>query len=340
MRRTATIVISLLLPLAAYAQVVVPQPRSNTEHPALIPQAHTGVAHDTLDTSNPHIKLILCTDGTWHYAQDLEMLKDSTVFKEDWKENVLNPYGYIDVDSLPERVTLSLTDSVRAYRCPNRTRPSSPFGMRGRHKHTGIDLPYPTGTPAYAAFDGKVRVSMYSGGYGNLVVIRHQNGMETYYAHLSERKVEAGDWVHAGDVVGLGGSTGRSTGPHLHFETRYHGLAFDPKWLIDFETGELRYPVFVLKRKHLSIFAKYYPESADEEEEVNLEQERIEKAEKEEKARKAAAAQKAVQYHIVKQGDTLGAIALKYHTTVAALCRLNNIKATTVLRINMKLRVR
>lgn len=104
--------------------------------------------------------------------------------------------------------------------------------MRRRRKHQGIDLPLNTGDPIYATFNGKVRISIpssKSGGYGNLIVIRHDNGLETFYAHLSERSVQADEWVEAGQIIGYGGSTGRSTGPHLHFETRYCGQSFDPE---------------------------------------------------------------------------------------------------------------
>ena len=211
----------------------------------------------------------------------------------------------------------------------------SPFGWRRRRNHTGVDLPLATGTPVYAAFDGRVRCSMYNRGYGNVVVIRHASGLETTYAHLKERNVQTGDYVSAGDVIGLGGSTGRSTGPHLHFETRYEGYAFDPQWLIDFETGTLRHGYFVLKRKYLSNTSRYYPESEEEEEEIYKTEEE-DRAEAERIAREMAAAQ----YHTVKSGDTLYGLAARYHTTVGAICKLNGISASTPLRIGKKLRVK
>ena len=95
--------------------------------------------------------------------------------------------------------------------------------------HRGVDLSYPMGTPVVAAFDGIVRISNErAGGYGQLIVIRHFNKLETYYGHLSKRNVNPGDWVNAGDIIGLGGSTGRSTGPHLHFGLRIDGSYVDP----------------------------------------------------------------------------------------------------------------
>ena len=125
----------------------------------------------------------------------------------------MNPYH--DEKPLPDRFSLWIVDTLDSYCCPNKTRVYSKFGYRHGRRHQGVDLPYPTGTPVYAAFDGKVRVSDYVGGYGNLIIIRHANGLETFYGHMSRRDKEPGDWVNAGDVIGLGGSTGRSSGPHL-----------------------------------------------------------------------------------------------------------------------------
>lgn len=330
------------LPLTAGAQ----QPRlSLKEAELLVPReirkpvksmipGNNPTVHDTLDTSDPAIKIVLCNDGTWHYSRDLSAMADSAVFRKAWNENVLNPYN-TKLEDLPFRATLCLADSTSRFCCPRQVKVFSPFGWRRRRNHTGVDLPLPMRTPVYAAFDGRVRCSMYNRGYGNIVVIRHASGLETSYAHLAERKVEAGDYVAAGDVIGLGGSTGRSSGPHLHFETRYEGYCFDPQWLIDFETGTLRHGYFILKRKYLTPSSKYYPESEDEEEEIYKTEEE-DRAEAERIAKEMAAAQ----YHTIKSGDTLLGLAAKYHTTVNAICKLNGITSTTTLRIGRKLRVR
>ena len=290
--------------------------------------------HDTLDTSDPTVKILLLNNGTWRYERDLSAMADSAVFRKAWVTNDMNPYR-TKLEDLPFRVTLCLADSASRFCVPRQIKVFSPFGWRRRRNHMGVDLPLPMRTPVYAAFDGKVRCSMYNRGYGNVVVIRHASGLETTYAHLSARKVEPGDYVSAGDVIGLGGSTGRSTGPHLHFETRYEGFAFDPQWLIDFETGTLRHGWFVLKRKYLSNTSRYYPESEEEEEEIYKTEEE-ERAEADRIAKEMAAAQ----YHTVKSGDTLYGIASKYHTSVAAICKLNGISASTPLRIGKKLRVK
>lgn len=288
---------------------------------------------DTMDTGNPKLKIVLYADNTWKYIKDGDLLKNDTYFTEHWNEW---PDAYkTEFGQLPEKATLWLVDDTSQFCCPYKTAVYSKFGYRRGRRHQGVDLPLKTGDPIAAAFDGKVRISKYMKGYGNLVVLRHENGLETFYGHLSKRNVQEGDWVTAGQTIGLGGSTGRSTGPHLHFETRYQGYAFDPQWMIDFESGILRNGVFNLKKKYLSASSRYVPESDEEEEDILL-------AEDEERAAaaKKAAEEAAKQYYTIRSGDTLGRIAIKYHTSVNALCRLNGISAKTTLRIGRRIRVR
>ena len=295
---------------------------------------------DTLDTGNPEVKVILYSNGTWVYRKDDRAAAADSAFVDHWKTNITNPFNDVD---LPLTVTLWVVDTLDSYCCPHQGRTSSKFGYRHGRQHQGIDLPYPVGTPVYATFDGKVRLSDYVGGYGNLVIIRHANGLETFYGHLSESKVRPGDWVHAGDVIGLGGSTGRSTGPHLHYETRYKGCAFDPSWLIDFETGVLRHRLLKLRSWYFNPSSRYM-QSVDDEDEIWAadEQDRIlaEEKAKEEAAAREKAALAAMRYHTIRPGDTLSGIARKYGTSVNTLCRLNGIKPTTILQVGRKLRVK
>ena len=295
---------------------------------------------DTLDTGNPAVKVILFNDGTYRYMKDPAATSNEEIFTKNWNTWSCNPYGNV---TITETVTLWLVDTLDSYCCPRQGDRSSKFGYRHGRRHQGIDLPYPTGTPVYATFDGKVRVSDVVGGYGNLVIIRHANGLETFYGHLSQRNVEPGQWVNAGDVIGLGGSTGRSTGPHLHFETRYMGNAFDPAWIIDFKTGTLRHRMFKLRPWYFNPDSNYV-QAVDDEDEIfrTDEEDRLaeEERERQEAAARAAAAEAAKQYYTVKSGDTLSKIASKYHTTVDALCRMNNIKATSTIRVGQRLRVK
>ena len=299
---------------------------------SLIPGEHSG-AIDTLETGNPEVKIVLFADNTWKYIKNADILETERYFKENWNDY---PDAYrLEYSQLPERTTLWLVDDNSQYCCPNPVAVYSKFGYRHRRRHQGVDLPLKTGDPVRVAFDGKVRVSKYYRGYGNLVIVRHNNGLETFYGHLSARDVEAGDWVSAGQIIGKGGSTGRSSGPHLHFETRYKGYAFDPEWLIKFPEGNLRSATFTLKRKYLNPASHYVPESEDEEEEILLAEQ-----EEREAAAKKAAQQASVQYYTIRKGDTLGKIASRYHTTVSKLCKLNNISPKTTLKIGRRIRVR
>jgi len=284
---------------------------------------------DTLDSGHEAVHVVLFANNTWRYVRNRAIEKDSTIYEKYWDTEKVFPYKDVEYSSLPRSVVIELVDSTNGYHTPYKPSPiRSRYGPRRGRAHQGVDLSLKTGEPIYATFSGRVRISQYNrGGYGNLVVIRHDNGLETFYGHLSERMVEPNQWVEAGQVIGLGGSTGRSTGPHLHFETRYYGQSFDPERLIDFKSGTLCRDVFLLKRSYFSIYSRA---SQDFEDEIaNEEQDKKEKAERE-----------AMRYHKIRSGDTLGAIARKYETTVGNICRLNGIKSTTVLRIGRTLRVR
>ena len=284
-------------------------------------------AIDTLATESDKISIILFNDNTWRYVMSENYKADSEVFSDHWNTTATHAYSDVELNSLPEATPILLIDSMESYHYPYIGRITSRYGPRRGRAHQGLDISLKTGDPIYATFDGKVRFSKAAGNYGNLVIIRHNNGLETYYAHLSQRDVEVGDWVVAGQQIGLGGSTGRSTGPHLHYEVRYKGQSFDPERIIDFSTGNLRRAELLLKRRHFSIYAKY-----EQDFDAEVEVEKIEEAE-----RKAAAA---IQYHTVRSGDILGSIARKYGTTVTRICQLNGIKSTSILRIGQRLRVR
>ncbi len=329
--------------------------KSKKKAELLIPRVHresvpslekSGKAIDTIDTANPSIKIVLYADNTWKYWRAPEDILQTKAFSEYWDTTVPNPYQ-VSLSDLPAKINIWVVDTLSNYRCPNRTKVYSKFGIRHRRRHQGVDLPLHTGDPVYAAFSGKVRLSRYMRGYGNVIIIRHENGLETFYAHLSKRIVDSDDWVNAGDIIGLGGSSGRSSGPHLHFETRYRGYAFDPQWLIDFETGTLRHRLFVLQKKHLDAGSKYVPESEDEEEDIYEGDTRdyavadsVAAVKKAEEERAAAEAAKAV-WHTVKSGDSLYGLARKNHTSVKAICALNpGLTEKSTLRIGKKIRIK
>ena len=124
----------------------------------------------------------------------------------------------------------------------------SAYGARGGRRHTGVDLKTVKNDEIHAAFDGEVVFSGPFAGYGNLVRIRHENGLETYYSHNSKNLVKAGNWVKAGQVIALTGQTGRATTPHLHFETRVNGQAVNPNIYFDHESHTIRQSAFIKKK--------------------------------------------------------------------------------------------
>ena len=283
-------------------------------------------AIDTIHTSDKYTDVILFDDQTWEYLTHPRPGIDSTsIYDRWWNTEALHAYYGYPKDSIPAEVDILLVDETHGFKVPYQTKVHSGFKWRHRRPHTGVDLPLDTGDSVRVAFDGVVRLSSGSrtGGYGNLIVVRHSNGLETYYGHLSKRLVKPGEPVKAGEVIGLGGSTGRSTGPHLHFETRYKGQAFDPERLIDFEKGALRDAMFTLKKDYFNIYSHYG---------------QSEKQEAEAKAQVTAAKQ--AQYYKVRSGDTLGKIASRHGTTVSKLCKLNGISANKVIRPGQRLRVR
>lgn len=283
---------------------------------------------DTLDTGNEYVKVVIYSDNSWKYIKTSLFTQTLDIFDSNWNSSTTDPYK-LEWKDFPSSWSIWLVDSLNQYHVPykGKVNPRGKFGPRRGRRHQGVDLPLSVGSPIYATFTGKVRISRSMKGYGNVVVIRHENGLETFYGHLSKRNVEENDWVNAGDVIGLGGNTGRSTGPHLHFEVRYQGYAFDPQWLINFETGELRRRMFVLKKKYLSQYSNYEQNFDDEF-----------KTAEEDAAEEAALA--AMRWYTVRSGDTLGRIAINNGTTVSAICRLNGIKSTSTLRIGQRLRVR
>ena len=165
---------------------------------------------------------------------------------ESWTNSRINPY-HTPFYKLPDSVRIDVSQFVP----PVESFLTSHFGWRSRfHRmHYGTDLKLNIGDPVRCAFDGKVRITGYEArGYGNYVVVRHDNGLETVYGHLSKILVHENEPLKAGDEIGLGGSTGRSTGPHLHFEVRYLGNAINPEKIFDFADGTPIHDTYVITK--------------------------------------------------------------------------------------------
>ena len=223
-----------------------------------------------------------------------------------WNNQYVHAYGNAII---PDTYTIDLT----GFHMPTpSTKITSPFGPRWRRMHNGLDLKVNIGDTIVAAFDGKVRIVKYERrGYGKYVVIRHDNGLETVYGHLSKQLVEENQLVKAGEVIGLGGNTGRSTGSHLHFETRFLGIAINPIYMFDFPKQDIVADTYTFRKtKSVKRAGSHDTQVADG----------------------------AIRYHKVKSGDTLSRIAKLRGVSVSTLCKLNRIKPTTTLRIGQVLR--
>ena len=223
-----------------------------------------------------------------------------------WNNQYAHSYGNAII---PDTYTIDLT----GFHMPTpSTKITSPFGPRWRRMHNGLDLKVNIGDTIVAAFDGKVRIVKYERrGYGKYVVIRHDNGLETIYGHLSKQLVEENQLVKAGEVIGLGGNTGRSTGSHLHFETRFLGIAINPIYMFDFPKQDIVADTYTFRKtKGVRSAGSHDTQVADG----------------------------TIRYHKVKSGDTLSRIAKVRGVSVSTLCKLNRIKPTTTLRIGQVLR--
>lgn len=284
---------------------------------------------DTIDTDDKFCKVVLFDNSTWlYYYLEKPVIPDSLSI-DHWETEQVHSYKDVALKDLPDEIELALVDSIHGYCIPHPGAVTSSFKFRHRRPHKGTDIALTTGDAVYAAFDGVVRVALPShltGGYGNVLVIRHANGLETYYGHLSDYIVESGDLVKAGELIGYGGSTGRSTGPHLHFETRYMGQSFDPERIFDFEKGTLRCEVFTLKKHYFSINSHYG---------MTDRQSLIAST----KTPKASSSGKPV-YYKVRSGDTLNKIAKRQGTSVNQLCKLNGISGKKVIKVGQRLRVK
>ena len=223
-----------------------------------------------------------------------------------WNNQYVHAYGNAII---PDTYTIDLT----GFHMPTpSTKITSPFGPRWRRMHNGLDLKVNIGDTIVAAFDGKVRIVKYERrGYGKYVVIRHDNGLETVYGHLSKQLGEENQLVKAGEVIGLGGNTGRSTGSHLHFETRFLGIAINPIYMFDFPKQDIVAGTNPFRK------AKGVKRAGSHDTQV---------------------ADGTIRYHKVKSGDTLSRIAKLRGVSVSTLCKLNRIKPTTTLRIGQVLR--
>jgi murein DD-endopeptidase MepM/ murein hydrolase activator NlpD len=228
------------------------------------------------------------------------------IYNNMWTSDHVNPYK-IPIDSMPDSVRIDCSH----FCIPVPGAVTSVFGPRRYRFHYGTDLRLIVGDSVVSAFSGKVRIIDYEArGYGHYIVIRHDNGLETVYAHLSEVLVKLNQNIKAGELIAYGGNTGHSTGPHLHFEVRYMGNAINPAHMINFGTGKVFSQTYLLTKK-----ASFYYQR-------EVKQLHIAK------------------YYKVKKHDTLSRIAARNGISLKSLCRLNGIKQKAKVKPGQRLRVR
>jgi len=222
-----------------------------------------------------------------------------------WDTNVVHPNNSLTLEQAAEKRLRLVYNRTCDFVFPvDNPKITSEFGRRRRRMHKGIDIDLETGQPVFAAFEGKVRFAKFNNSYGNVIIIRHPNGLETYYAHLSEILVKPGDYVQPGTKIGLGGNTGRSRGDHLHFEMRYLGVALNPLHIIHPRTFEIMSESFEISARG---------------DKVNLKP--LEK------------------YHTVKPGDTWQKICQDYCLSLRQLLALNNLDEAGALPVDAQIRI-
>ena len=225
------------------------------------------------------------------YNSDVNTLNFAEELYDEWSNELTH---YRNSTLLPDEFKIDL----RNFTMPTDSKQvTSVYGQRWGRLHAGLDIKVYIGDTIRAAFDGKVRIVKYDArGYGKFVVIRHPNGLETYYGHLSKQLVKENQHVKSGEPIGLGGNTGRSTGSHLHFETRLCGISINPAEMFDFKNQDVTDDYYVFTKKT-------HPQKTTT----------------------------GMYVHKVRKGESLSSIARKHGTTVAALCQLNHVSKNTRL---------
>ncbi|MGB1206056.1 MAG: peptidoglycan DD-metalloendopeptidase family protein [Chitinophagales bacterium] len=311
----------------SYTKKTTDNPSNSTHH------HHHHHSHDTppqpettrVSYSPPTITKETATiDRSSPMNADVEKLLLTDVYNEDtpchahydynWSNTKIHAYKY-DLTKMPQTVEFLLTHGLDDdFKMPVTGRVTSNFGPRGRRHHNGIDLKLNKGDNVYSAFAGKVRIAQYSRSYGYVVVVRHYNGLETLYAHLSKLTVKENQDVKSGEVIGLGGSTGHSTGNHLHLEVRYKGHPLNPNEMIDFANNSLKSHTFVVDRAYFSSSTPYQSSHGT--------------------------GGSGSKYYTIRRGDTLSKIARRNGTSISRLCRLNGMSSRTTLRVGKRLKVK
>lgn len=329
----------MFITLNAFSQLS-PESPGNTRSELIYKQLHSSTLSEQSGLFADGLKLkmdlsVLDEAEEDRIAFDPEAIPADDVYEGMWSNRYVDIYGS-SLKNAPDTFIVDLenfTMPVDGYMTSN-------FGRRGsRRYHYGVDLKAQTGDTIYAAFDGKVRVKQYERkGYGYFLVIRHLNGLETVYGHLSKFLVNENDFVKSGQPIGLAGNTGRSFGSHLHFETRFLGKPINPNFIIDVQKKAPH------QEEYLVTNSSYRKTTNSSKVVVNSKTGTTAGTANASNYKEPSGGTNKyvsgdVNYHRIQKGDTLGAIAKRYGISVNKLCTLNNITAKTTLRVGKSIRI-
>ena len=255
-------------------------------------------------------------DTNIQFIQENFEIPSYNLYQQDWNHDHVRIKSLASVFGENADIKIILVDNNNPFVAPLRELIlSSPYGMRKGSMHTGVDLRASLNDSVFCCFDGVVRMAKSYSGYGNIVVVRHFNGLETAYAHLNVISVKPDQIVNAGDLIGLVGHTGRASGDHLHFETRFLYEHFDPAKMIDFDEEELYSNVLTIKREELR-FEVETEDGAD------------------------APHSGSANIHVVQQGESLYGIAKKYNVSLEQIYRLNNLSEDSIIHVGQKIKLK
>jgi murein DD-endopeptidase MepM/ murein hydrolase activator NlpD len=283
---------------------------------------------DTSKVALNPLMLAISSEEPEHVEEEVDSLLafPSNDLYSSWDTTVIHPYSFSESFKQDSAILRLVEPTDCGFVLPSAGNVTSEFGWRKKRPHYGTDIDLETGDTVLAAFDGMVRIAKLNRSYGNVVIIRHKNGLETVYAHLSKILVETGQNIEAGKTIGLGGNTGHSFGSHLHFEMRYLGQAIDAEDFIDFTTGNLKKTDCMITKADVENKYDLRALHSRQKRDLNL-------------SRVSGSKSKYGKTITVKKGDTLGRIAKRNRTTIKAICKKNGIKPTKVLRLGQKLKV-
>lgn len=320
--KTCVLAVSLFVPLCSFAQNKL-NSKEDTRVEVNYKQRHSKPSED-LYADGIKIKrdLSLIKEAQEERILNMDEIPSDDLYGGIWNNKYVNIYG--SLEDIPQTFNVDLSN----FTMPTMGHVTSNYGPRWKRIHHGIDLKVQIGDTIYAAFDGKVRVCEYEKrGYGYYVVVRHPNGLETVYGHLSKFLVSDNEVVRSGQPIALGGNTGRSTGSHLHFELRFLGRSIDPTNVIDFENKTCHRDQYMVNISTLGRPGQ----------KTNIANSSSKYTASKKSTNKYATG--TVKYYRIKKGDTLAKIAKAHGLTVKKLCALNSMSQNETLRLGKTLRV-